>query len=244
MVGEGLRFVALDIYNALFGNGDSYLKSFVTDAAKWLKNKGPGILKKGAKLAFDAIMAAAKGLYEGLIGNSLIPDMFSDIAEFMTNQVPSMLASGAITAMSTLFAIYKSGFNRIANFIAGIWNGISQNLVTAMEAIISNLVSGFNGLIGRMNSAIEKYNEAVPNRAEMDTIGSLEAPSLDSQALSLGTNRTTDVGQLQQQSAQEIRVVLEERTDVVESRIEQGANNVVERRERRTRRNSGTNPTP
>lgn len=127
-IGEGIRFVALDIYNAITGNDDSILKSTIVDIASWLRNRGPVVLKKAAKVAFDVIMAAAKGLYQGLIGNSLFPDMIQDIASYLRNEAVSKLKSAA-----------KSLFNGVKNAIKDRIKAI-KNLMTQLVDDITNFM--------------------------------------------------------------------------------------------------------
>lgn len=179
-----------------------------------------------------------QGAFEAAAGylgrwKSRMVSLFSGLA----TTIKGALVNGAIDAISLVVSIYQSGFNKIANFISGIWNGIRGDMIGAFNDIIGTVVSGINGLIGTIRDAADE--------AGIDTgLSDISAPSLDQEALSLNTERTTNVGDLQSQNEETIRVVLDEKTDVVEGRIAQTSERVLEDRERRTQRNSGRNPNP
>lgn len=107
-IGEGIRFVALDIYNAITGNDDSILKSVIIDSAKWLRNSGPEVLRSAAEVVFDVIMAAARGLYQGLIGNSLIPEMINDIARFLKTSGRDALENAAEFMIDAVERVFQA----------------------------------------------------------------------------------------------------------------------------------------
>jgi len=100
LIGKGIRFVLKDIYNAVTGQGNSYIKRIVKDAAIWLKSNGPGILKGAAKLAFDGIKAAAQGLVTGLMGEKgVIKTMFSDMVSYIKNDAASDIKTAITNAL-------------------------------------------------------------------------------------------------------------------------------------------------
>lgn len=188
---------------------------------------------------FGGALATMRGFLDRWIGRSVVN--FGELAD----SIKSTLVNGAITAVSTLVAIYQRAFFKISNFIANIWNSISSDLVNGFNAVISTIVSGLNTVISRVNSAVQTAKDAnLPGSGKLGTFSELEAGSLGSQSLDLQSNRTTDMGQLAQQNEQTIRLVLDERTDIVEGRIKEGANRVVETKERRTQRNTGRNASP
>jgi hypothetical protein len=115
-----------------------------------------------------------------------------------------MLARGAILTVSTLFSIYQSGFNRIANFISSIWNDISQTLISGMETVINNIVGGLNAVIQQVNQAIEFANQNVTgfNRDQFAEIGAVD---INSEAAQLNEDRTTDVAKLQRENSKQIQ---------------------------------------
>ncbi|WP_126665231.1 phage tail tape measure protein [Haloterrigena salifodinae] len=155
-IGEGIRFIALDIYNAVTGNGDSIIKSMIIDAGSWLINEGPGILKAAAKLAFDAIMAAAKGLYQGLIGNSLIPDMFEDIAAYIKSTAVSLVKgaiNGYISAVKTGFQwFYGTGDNSL---YGSVTSGLSSIASWITDTGSSKVEGGIDTVVSKAESAAE-----------------------------------------------------------------------------------------
>ncbi|QRV14223.1 phage tail tape measure protein [Haloterrigena salifodinae] len=155
-IGEGIRFIVLDIYNAVTGNGDSLIKSMIIDAASWLINEGPGLLKRAAKLAFDAIMAAAKGLYQGLIGNSLIPDMFEDVAAYIKSTAVSLVKgaiNGYISAVKTGFKwLYGTGENSLYGSVTSALSSIADWITDTGS---SKVEGGIDTVVSKVESAAE-----------------------------------------------------------------------------------------
>ncbi|NUC71714.1 phage tail tape measure protein [Haloterrigena sp. SYSU A558-1] len=178
-IGEGIRFIALDIYNAVTGNGDSIIKSMIIDAGSWLINEGPGILKAAAKLAFDAIMAAAKGLYQGLIGNSLIPEMFQAIGAYIKSTAVSLIQTAIqtlVTRVTTLFTTLKTKTvttitnwgNRIGTLATNAKNrvvtsvtNLKNRTVTLVTGLKNQTVTQFTNLKNRVTSSITNAKNTV-----------------------------------------------------------------------------------
>lgn len=268
-IGEGIRFVALDIYNAITGNGDSLLKSIIIDAGTWLVNNGPGILKSAAETAFEVIMAAARGLYKGLIGNSLFPEMFADIATYIKGTAKGLLTG----AIDTLIEGAKNGFDYLTGTGGGTLLGdIKSTLGDVIDwiqndfSITSTLKSVFDGAGEAAAGGFESaFNAVIPSSIDLPSReiggreiggGSLDLPQLDTGGfieeagvaqLHAGERvlNPAETRQLEEGGGtQKIRLVLDERTDVVEGRIEEGAERVVVDRERRTQRNTGRNLSP
>lgn len=192
-IGEGIRLVVLDIYNAITGNGDSLLKSILIDAASWIKNNGPGMLKRAIELAIDVIWAAFEGLYEGLIGNSLIPEMFEDIVNYITNTATSIV-SGAI---DTLIEGAKSAFEWLTGTGDNTLYGDVQGAIEDIAEWISNfdIVGTIEDLFDGAGSAASEafkgaFNSAFDQSIDIPEVdlgpagtyggGSIELPSLDS----------------------------------------------------------------
>lgn len=303
-IGRGIRFVALDIYNGITGNGDSILKSIIIDAGTWLVNNGPGILKSAAKTAFDAIIAAAVGLYQGLIGNSLIPEMFRDIQSYISQTGRSLLSS----AIDSVIEGVKSAFNYLTGTGAGtllgdtksaisgvaswITNGAASDLESAaksafgdakdaalepmeeledlIKGIIEDIQERIDAVMDRINNAKEsagnlgggakdKATGAVDKAS--DAVGGV-VPSLDtggklaSDGLYMGhegervlnpaeTKRLEELGA--GGGTQEVDVsvnVNAEGSGQLAEFVQENAEVVIERKERRTHRNSGRNPSP
>lgn len=203
-IGAAIRFVFLDLKKAFTG-GDSIIADIIYDIADFLKTNGPTILKTAAIVAFEGIIAAAKGLYRGLIGNSIIPEMFEDIKDFIKNDALKMMVNGAITFITTVLAVFERGFNTLFNVVSGV----------------------FEDIVGLGADVLDILPDKVTSKLGISAEGlrDFEAPT-----------RETNLGAIQQQREQQIRIVLDEQTDIVEGRIENGANKVVNRRERRADR--------
>lgn len=100
---------------------DGIIAQIIGAIVSYLKNDALGDLKAAAEFLFDVVIAAAEGLYDGLIGNSVIPEMFSDIASYIRNDARSDLSSAADRLFRRLKSDFKSaGKGMIDGFINGI----------------------------------------------------------------------------------------------------------------------------
>ncbi|WP_423744757.1 hypothetical protein V5735_01560 (plasmid) [Haladaptatus sp. SPP-AMP-3] len=112
-LGEGIRAVALDVYNAIIGKQPSIIGRMISDIASYLKNDAYGDLKEATKILVGGITSVFEGLYDGLIGNSLIPDMFDDIANYIKNDAASDMAKAAKKAAKAAADALINKFNKI-----------------------------------------------------------------------------------------------------------------------------------
>lgn len=92
---------------------DGLVVRLMDSIVSYLKNDAKGDLKRAAEALWGVIKAAAEGLYQGLIGGSLIPDMFDDIVSYIKNDAASDLASAGKDAARALANGIKNKFNAI-----------------------------------------------------------------------------------------------------------------------------------
>lgn len=74
---------------------DGIIVQILGDIVSYLKNDAPGDLKAAAEFLFDVVIAAAEGLWDGLIGNSVIKDMVGDVVSYFRTGAWSDLKSAA-----------------------------------------------------------------------------------------------------------------------------------------------------
>lgn len=116
---EDLKGAAKAAFTALVNAGEAALAMLtppdgiiartIQSIVDYLLNDAWNDLKKAGEQVFDVIMAAAEGLYDGLIGNSLIPDMFRDIASWI-KKTGARLVGDAFGAAARAA---KRGFNSV-----------------------------------------------------------------------------------------------------------------------------------
>jgi len=80
-LGSVIRTALLEVKRMIMNPEQSIIINAVKDMANWIMNNGPGLMKKAWDTIVDVTMAAFQGLYDGLIGNSLIPEMIRDIKD-------------------------------------------------------------------------------------------------------------------------------------------------------------------
>lgn len=64
---------------------DGIIAQIMGDIRDYLRNEAASDLKAAAEFLFDVVIAAAEGLYDGLIGNSIIPEMLADVISAVRN---------------------------------------------------------------------------------------------------------------------------------------------------------------
>jgi hypothetical protein len=150
-VGSAIRGVAIELFNAVTGNSDSILRGIIKDFGRYLENDAPGDLRTAINIAFDVIVAAAEGLYEGLVGNSTLLDIINDFAAFLRNEAPGKLTAAAETAFDTLvstieatlqadggfflLAAFKDGFDAVVSRVSNLQSRLSSAFADVAEAI-------------------------------------------------------------------------------------------------------------
>jgi len=150
-VGSAIRGVAIELFNAVTGNSDSILRSIIKDFGRYLVTDAPGDLLTAINIAFDVIVAAAEGLYEGLVGNSTLLDIINDFAAFLRNEAPGKLTAAAETAFDALvstieatlqadgdfflLAAFKDGFDAVVSRVSNLQSRLSNAFTDVAEAI-------------------------------------------------------------------------------------------------------------
>lgn len=174
-LGEGIRAVAIDVYNGIIGKEPSIMGDMIGAIASYLKNGAYSDLKEAAKILWGAIKAAFMGLYEGLIGNSKIPQMIGDIASYLRNSAASDLAAAAGKAAG---AILQSFSDMAGNLVGGagtLIGGLVNDVKSSISNLISDVKSSFNNAIPdeiSINAGFNVPQKTIPNPLGKDvTIG-------------------------------------------------------------------------
>lgn len=144
---------------------DGIITKIIGDIASYLKNQAFSDLKAAAEVLVGAITAAFEGLYQGLIGGSLVPEMFSAIASYISGKATNAIRN----ATETLGRAIESAFKNAKGWVEDV-----------VDNMISNIKSAINDAISWMKST---FNAAIPD--------SLSIPSV---TLGGGTVPGTDVG--------------------------------------------------
>lgn len=196
-IGQGIRIVLIDLYNAITGNEDSVIKSLIVDAATWLKNEGPGILVAAVHFLIDLIFAAFEGLYEGLIGGSLIPDMFEEIASYIAGAAKDLL----VGAVDSVIDTFKTSFENWRDWLMG-GAGLIKSLFSDIASYISgsaasDLASAAASAGGQMFGALkDKFNSLMPPSLDIPSV-SIGGQSIGIPSKTIpGTNKTIGGGSL------------------------------------------------
>jgi hypothetical protein len=160
-IGSAVKSTLQGIADWYSSGGKEQLKQsfidIVTGIVSYFKNQAYSDLKGAAEFLFDAIIAAAEGLYKGLIGESLIPEMMNDIADFIRT---FDLASAAKTLLDTVV----TKFEDFVSSIIGNEDSIVKSLISDIKSYIeTGAKSDIKGAFETLGSAI---SEAMGNAAD------------------------------------------------------------------------------
>lgn len=136
------------------------------------------------------------------------------------------LRNAYIPVLNLIISLFDSAINRVAN------------MIRLFEAVQSG---DFGAALGFAEDVALGEGTDVPSIGETAMFasqGAMAAPQVAGAAVQSQQSPT------QAAASQQLEIVLDERTDVVEGRIEQGAQDVITSIERKTKRNSGSSPSP
>ncbi|MFC6766019.1 phage tail tape measure protein [Natrinema soli] len=174
------------------------IKTFIGDVAAYI---GSGQAWSDIKTAFgkliDVIWAAFEGLYEGLIGNSLIPDMIGDIVDYITG--------GALTDV-------KGAFGDLINGALDKVDGFANKFTNAGEGLIDAMVDGITDAPDAIKDAVadtvgkaRKYLPFSPAKegplSDLDKAGAALPKTLAKHALKKGSDLRRAVSSLMDTAA-------------------------------------------
>ena len=195
MIGQAIVSTITGIYNWLKDGGATKLKNafleIVGGIVTYLKNDAWGDLKGAAEFLFDAVIAAAEGLWEGLIGNSVIKDMMKDIFDYFRGQ-----------ALTDLLNAAKAMFNATLDWVTQTF---VPNTISALEGLVGDTVKWLkktgkklmrDGFETIAQAAIDGYNATMPDRLTLPQFTIPRAsvtvpdvpgiPGLDGQSVGVG----------------------------------------------------------
>lgn len=122
---------------------DGVIVQIIGDIASFIKNDAPGILTGALDFVIEAVMAAFTGLYEGLIGKSLIPDMFWDIYDWI-RQTGAMLVENAVGVVTDAIFDALPTVSEMKDAGAGLVDAIVDGIKSSPDAV-KDAVSGVVG---------------------------------------------------------------------------------------------------
>lgn len=111
-------------------------ENIISGIVSYLRNSAWGDLKAASTFLFDVMIAAMKGVAEGLIGKSVIPEMIGDIVSYLRNGAYQDLKSGA-----------SKMFDGIIEAASSMASNLKQDLKEAATGAADDFVSGFNNAI-------------------------------------------------------------------------------------------------
>ncbi|MFC5970068.1 phage tail tape measure protein [Halomarina salina] len=169
IVGQALVSTINGMREWLRNGGKEKLKQgfidIATGIADYLKNDAIGDLVGAVQFIVDGIIAVIEGLYEGLIGNSLFPEMIRDIASYLRDTGKSLVTSA-----------FRTITDAVTSFLTGEWipgtidafKGMIQDTVDWLGSTGESIMSSaFDGLA---QAAVDAYNAVMPDQISIPSV--------------------------------------------------------------------------
>jgi hypothetical protein len=204
--------------------------------------------------AIEPVMESAQAAFDAFITGVDLPTLTSDIEDFtgvLDEELTATMEAfrPVFEDVGTLFENNEDTFRNIGavvGFIAGAMLDLAGVLVqVVIPALNTVLVPVLRGVIQILDFGLQKLGDFI------ELVGAIRSgePLQAIEAAGAFTGNETGLNisetiQQNQQNQQRLEIVLDERTDIVDSRIKNGADEVITEYERRATRNTGGTRTP
>lgn len=125
---------------------DGVIVDIITDIVDYLIHEAPGLVADAIEAVIDVVMAAFTGLYDGLIGNSLIPDLLDDIISEITDW-------DIVGAFTDKLDGVKDAFNNVKDTIVG--NSIVPEMVDDVGAEFERMNAEVDTNLGTFEQSVD-----------------------------------------------------------------------------------------
>ena len=221
-IGAAIRAGLIDFTNPLRGK-DSEIWDMLDQSVTWLVDNIPQLMVAVGEAIVDGIIAAASGLYDGLVGDSVLKDAISDAGDWLVDNTGSLVGGVGGAIVDTLL-----------NGISGLTRGIADKVGDAADKATKNYGNG------------RRVGATLGSRASGgdDTLGASTDDLITQSGLFMAhaggrvvpTSQVTDRGGVTVNGGPtEVRVSVEGDTDVIKNVSAE----VVEEKERRAKRQTG-----
>ena len=245
-----------DEIRAVFDRVLPIISGAVNDALNWVQTNGPPLARKAMNALGGVIRTAALEIAAIFLPGrqSVILGALRDMTDWLIANAPGLLAKAWDALVSVSLAAWE-GFKEglignsiipdtlrdVADFITGKGLSMAVGAViswvttvtsiyeSAFNRIYNFAASIFSDLVGLINQGLDVLPSEITSELGFGDVGGLSVE-----------RRETSIGALQSQREEQIRVILDERTDIVEGRIEGTSRRVVNEESRAARRNTGT----
>jgi len=140
-IGTGIRRGLIDLTNPLRGE-DSEIWDLLADGATWLVTNLPDLFFAVGEGIVDAITEGVKGLFEGLVGNSVLKDQISDAGDWLVENAASL--------------------------VGGVGSAIVDGIVGGIKDVAGDLKSA---LLNPIDTAVGTINDVLPAAIDVPEIG-------------------------------------------------------------------------
>ncbi|WP_436933699.1 hypothetical protein [Halovenus marina] len=191
-VGNAIRGALVDFTNPLRGK-NSEIWDMLADAATWLVSNSPQLFRAVGASIVNSIIEGVKGLFAGLVGNSVLKDEISDAGDWLVNNMGSVL--GDVGG-----AIVDEVIDSITGIATGIKNKIRSGINTAIRSV-NNFLPNSIGVpqIGPYGGNIIDTGPAgkvpgVPNEVRFPQIGPYGGGSVNIPGVPIDTLEGAETG--------------------------------------------------
>ncbi len=139
-IGQGI----LDVFGGLWGAVSGFLQGFI-----------------------DGVIGFFTGLWDTLVGHSIVPDTINGIAEWFQNLIGFVTAplQAIWNVIVSIFTAVKTWitnvFNAIKSVVITVWNAIKTGISTAINAIKSVVTNIFNAIKSFITGAVNAWKTII-----------------------------------------------------------------------------------
>lgn len=150
-----------DQIKKIWSNWLDNMKNYLKTTWEGIKNIFGGAINFVFGLIAGFVRGIAEffsGLYDTLVGHSIVPDMMNAIINvfmWLPNKVIAIVkafVSGAISVFNSLKSRASSIFNSIKSFLSSVWNSIKSVVSKAVSNVYSTVTAKFNSVKSTVSS--------------------------------------------------------------------------------------------
>jgi hypothetical protein len=185
-LGEGLRIIAIDIFNFLTGSDDSVIGDVISGLATYLKNDALGDLKEAFRTLVTLLSSAATGFINGLLGpDETLKSVVGKTENYLKNQAKKALKGAVKSAFSFVAEFlqieddaFKSEVKTaIDNTIDYLFRaGLTKAMQRALTPDLSGVFNGLNDLIDLLNEVGNAIDQLAGKTFEFESIENVKTP--------------------------------------------------------------------
>jgi TP901 family phage tail tape measure protein len=163
-IGTGIRQGLIDMTNPLRGE-DSAFWDMLADAATWTINNLPDLFLAVGEGIIDAITEGVKGLFRGLVGNSVLKDEISRAGTWLQNNIGQVIGDVGGAIVDSI----ASGISGSVSAVTDAMGNVKDGVVSTVDDMKTSVTDTAGNMMDDVENAISGAKSKVKSAA--DTVG-------------------------------------------------------------------------